>query len=129
MEPPAVPALVARPYPVDRYVTSIPNGATVAVEGMGLVATDVVMALTLGRGGTFTESGDRLRYVRSGDEPSLRLFSRSGFPYTAKAVATVDESDEYEAVVCTRQAVAAVQGVKERAAPGARSTSAPRFFP
>jgi len=110
MEPPAVPALVARPYPVDRYVTSIPNGATVAVEGMGLVATDVVMALTLGRGGTFTESGDRLRYVRSGDEPSLRLFSRSGFPYTAKAVATVDESDEYEAVVCTRQAVAAVQG-------------------
>ena len=48
--------------------------------------------------------------MRSGNEPALRLFSRSGFPYCAKAVATVDESDEYEAVVCTRQAIAAIQG-------------------
>ena len=79
----------------------IPRSDTVAVEGMGLVAVDVVMALTLGRGGSFVENGDRLRYVRSGDEPALRLFSRSGFPYCAKAVATVDESDEYRAVVCT----------------------------
>jgi len=108
--PPAVAALVSRPYPVDRYVAGIPNDTTVAVEGMGLVATDVIMALTLGRGGTFTENGAGLRYVRSGNEPSLRLFSRSGIPYCAKAVATVDESDEYAAVVCTRQAVAAVQG-------------------
>jgi uncharacterized NAD(P)/FAD-binding protein YdhS len=110
VEPAADPALVARPYPVDRYVNTIPIDSSVAVEGMGLVATDVVMALTVGRGGSFTENGDRLRYVRSGREPALRLFSRSGFPYTAKAVATVDESDAYEAVVCTRQAVGAAQG-------------------
>ena len=70
VEPPADPAVVARPYPVDVTSQRIPRGATVAVEGMGLVATDVVMALTLGRGGSFTENGDRLRYVRSGDEPS-----------------------------------------------------------
>jgi hypothetical protein len=108
--PPYDPAIVARPYPVGRYVDKIGRGATVAVEGMGLVATDVVMALTLGKGGSFTENGDRLRYVRSGEEPSLRLFSRSGFPYTAKAVATVDESDEYEAAICTRQAIADIQG-------------------
>ena len=108
--PPAHPALVARPYPVDRYVATIPRGATVAVEGMGLVATDVVMALTLGRGGSFTENGERLRYVKSGDEPTLRLFSRSGFPYCAKAVATVDESDEYEALICTKQTIGAIQG-------------------
>ena len=110
IEPPANPSLVARPYPVGRYVPMIPRSDTVAVEGMGLVAVDVVMALTLGRGGSFVENGDRLRYVRSGDEPALRLFSRSGFPYCAKAVATVDESDEYRAVVCTRQAIGAIQG-------------------
>jgi len=110
IEPPANQSLVARPYPVGRYVTTIPRSDTVAVEGMGLVAVDVVMALTLGRGGSFVENGDRLRYVKSGDEPALRLFSRSGFPYCAKAVATVDESDEYRAVVCTRQAIGAIQG-------------------
>jgi len=110
IEPPANASLVARPYPVGRYVETIASGDTVAIEGMGLVAVDVVMALTLGRGGCFSENGDRLRYVRSGREPGLRLFSRSGFPYCAKAVATVDESDEYQAVVCTRQAIGAMQG-------------------
>lgn len=110
LEPPPNQWLLARPYPVDRYVATIPRGDKVAIEGMGLVATDVLMALTLGRGGSFVENGDRLRYVRSGDEPALRLFSRSGFPYCAKAVATVDESEEYRAVVCTRQAVGAIQG-------------------
>ena len=97
VEPPSDPALISRPYPVERYIDAIAHGDTVGVEGMGLVATDVVMALTVGRGGSFTEHGDRLRYVRSGSEPALRSFSRSGFPYTAKAVATVDESDEYQA--------------------------------
>ena len=110
VEPDANAALIPRPYPVDRYTETIPRGATVGVEGMGLVATDVVIALTVGRGGSFTESGDRLRYLSSGDEPRLRLFSRSGFPYCSKAVATVDESDEFEAVVCTKEAIGAVQG-------------------
>lgn len=110
LEPPADPALIARPYPVTRYIDRIAPGAHVAVEGMGLVATDVVMALTVGRGGAFEENGDRLRYVRSGNEPAVHLFSRSGFPYCAKAVATVDESDVFEAVVCTEAAVAAIQG-------------------
>ena len=39
------------------------------------------MALTVGRGGSFVDKGgDRLRYVASGQEPTVRLFSRSGFP-------------------------------------------------
>jgi uncharacterized NAD(P)/FAD-binding protein YdhS len=107
---PCDPAVVARPYPVGRYLDRIRSESTVAIEGMGLVATDVVMALTLGKGGSFSEKGDRLRYLKSGEEPALRLFSRSGFPYTAKAVATVDESDAYEAAICTRQAIADIQG-------------------
>ena len=40
----------------------------------------------------------------------MRLFSRSGFPYCAKAVATVDESDAFEAVLCTEKAIGEIQG-------------------
>ncbi len=108
--PGANPAHFPRPYPVGRYAAAIPSGSSVAVEGLGLVATDVLMALTVGRGGSFIDSGDRLRYVASGSEPTVRLFSRSGYPYCAKAVATVDESDEFEAVVCTSEALGAIQG-------------------
>ena len=109
-QPDANPAHFPRPYPVGRYAGTIPAGSAVAVEGLGLIALDVLMALTVGRGGTFVDKGDRLRYVASGQEPTVRLFSRSGFPYCAKAVATVDESDAFEAVLCTEEAMAAIQG-------------------
>ena len=42
-----------RPYPVTSNVEQIPSGTKVAVSGMGLVAVDVVTALTVGRGGEF----------------------------------------------------------------------------
>ena len=48
------------PYPVGAYVDEIPTDSTVAVSGMGLVAVDVVTALTVGRGGQFVENGDGL---------------------------------------------------------------------
>ena len=108
-----------RPYPVGRYAKTIPPGATVAVEGMGLVATDVVMALTVGRGGSFAENGDRLRYVASG-QTSRRSGSspEAASPTAAKAVATVDESDAFEAVVCTKEAIGRDPGrTPDRAAP------------
>ena len=110
VQPATKQGLLARPYPVSRYAETIPPDAKVAIAGMGLAAIDVVTALTVGRGGSYVERGDRLRYTRSGEEPTIRLFSRSGVPYAAKAVATVDESDEYEAVVCTKQAIRAIQG-------------------
>jgi hypothetical protein len=92
---------VMEPYPIQRYVETLPAAATVGVAGMGLVAIDVVIALTLGRGGSFVPSGDRLTYVPSGHEPSLRMFSRSGLPYCAKAVSSVDQTGQYEAAICT----------------------------
>jgi uncharacterized NAD(P)/FAD-binding protein YdhS len=54
--------------------------APVAVAGMGLVGFDVLTALTVGRGGTFEDVGDRKRYVPSGREPTIYLYSRSGCP-------------------------------------------------
>ena len=110
VQPPTNQALVARPYPVSRFANTIPRDAKVAIEGMGLAAVDVLTALTVGRGGSYVERGEQFHYMRSGEEPAIRLFSRSGVPYAAKAIATVDESDEYEAVVCSRQAIGAIQG-------------------
>ena len=77
---------------------------------MGLVALDVLTALTVGKGRLVRREGRPAPLRRVRHEPTLRLFSRSGSPYCAKAVATVDESDVFEAVVCTKEAVGAIQG-------------------
>ena len=96
------------PYPVGSYVDMIPARARVAVSGMGLVAVDVVTALTTGRGGKFFESGAGLRYRPSGREPVLQLFCRSGLPFTAKSVTGKDRSDVYTPLICTTEALEAL---------------------
>src|SRR6202035_3544005 len=52
-----------RAYPIECLDQSVPAGSSVAVAGVGLVAFDVLAALTIGRGGTFQvrcERADRL---------------------------------------------------------------------
>ena len=90
-----------RPYPVEYFDEPIPPGAPVAVAGMGLVGFDVLTALTVGRGGTYEHMGRRKRYVPSGREPVIHLYSRSGVPYCAKSAHGVDPYGEYQPVVCT----------------------------
>jgi uncharacterized NAD(P)/FAD-binding protein YdhS len=97
-----------RPYPVDYFDEPLPAGAPIAVAGMGLVAFDVLTALTVGRGGTFEDVGARKRYVPSGREPTIYLYSRSGVPYCAKSAHGVDPYGEYEPVVCTPEEFAAL---------------------
>jgi hypothetical protein len=99
-----------RPYPVTSYVERIPAGTRVAVSGMGLVAVDVVTALTVGRGGSFVPGGSGLRYRPSGREPALRLYNRSGLPFTAKPVTGSERVTVYEPLICTPEAVDAVTG-------------------
>ena len=77
---------------------------------MGLVAIDVVTALTIGRGGQFVESGSGLRYLPSGREPRLQLFCRSGLPFTAKSVTGKDRTDVYKPLICTDAALDALSG-------------------
>ena len=98
------------PYPVTPYVETIPAGAKVAVSGMGLVAVDVVTALTIGRGGEFVEDGGGLSYRPSGREPAVRLYCRSGLPFTAKSVTGVDRSTVYKPLICTPEALDALSG-------------------
>ena len=101
---------VLNPYPVVSYVDTVPASATVAVSGMGLVAIDVVTALTVGRGGQFVENGGQLVYRRSGREPRIQLFCRSGLPFTAKSVTGKDRSDVYKPLICTDQALDGLSG-------------------
>ena len=97
-------------YPVSQYVDTVPVGARVAVSGMGLVAVDVVTALTVGRGGEFVEDGNRLSYRASGREPLVQLYCRSGLPFTAKSVTGADRSDVYKPLICTPEALDALSG-------------------
>jgi hypothetical protein len=77
---------------------------------MGLVALDVVIALTVGRGGRFVEEGRALRYLPSGREPVMHMYSRSGLPFTAKSVTGTDKTDVYKPVICTPQALDDLSG-------------------
>ena len=98
------------PYPVGSYGNTLPAGSTVAVSGMGLVAVDIVTALTIGRGGEFVDTSEGLRYRASGREPQIQLFCRSGLPFTAKSVTGKDRSDVYKPVICTTRALDALSG-------------------
>jgi len=104
------PRRVLDPYPVGPYVDSIPIDSTVGVSGMGLVAIDVVTALTIGRGGRFVENGRALRYQPSGREPRVQLFCRSGLPFMAKSVTGKDRTDVYRPVICTDERLDALSG-------------------
>ncbi|MGA3220123.1 MAG: homoserine O-succinyltransferase [Acidimicrobiales bacterium] len=102
--------LATSPYPIEAYLGSTGPDDKVAIEGMGLVALDVITALTIGLGGRYTDGEDgQLVYHPSGREPSIYLFSRSGLPYCAKSFATADPVGDYEPGICTTEAVAALK--------------------
>ena len=97
-----------RPYPVQYFAKTVAPGDGIAVSGMGLVAFDIIAALTTGRGGTFSGDGAELRYHRSGREPTLELYSRSGIPPSAKSATGIDATGDYMPVVCTADALSAI---------------------
>ena len=90
--------VVDDPYPVQGKLAAIGPGMTVAIEGMGLTSFDVIAELTIGRGGRFVTdaSGDK-QYVRSGREPRIVVYSRSGIPLSARAVNQKGVSNQYRA--------------------------------
>ncbi len=99
-----------RPYPVRYLDETVRPGEVVAVSGMGLVAFDVIAALTTGRGGSFASASrpGRLTYTPSGREPVIYLYSRSGAPYAAKAVHGTDPTGSYRPVIFTEETLSRV---------------------
>jgi uncharacterized NAD(P)/FAD-binding protein YdhS len=105
---PATAGTVLSAYPVSGLERVEPD-SSVVVQGMGLVAIDVLTALTVGRGGRFVAAGDALAYEPSGLEPRIALFSRTGFPYCAKPLDGGDITAEYRPRICTPEAVRALR--------------------
>ncbi len=101
-------AFVRQVYPLDQ-LGAISNDASVAIQGLGLTAHDVVSELTVGRGGRFIGQADALRYQRSGREPTLILYSRNCLPAAARGVNQKGLSGRHQARFFTREAVAALR--------------------
>jgi len=98
--------VVSDPYPVDQTLAFVQPDMTVAVEGMGLSAFDVLGELTAGRGGYFEERPNgTLRYVRSGEEPTIFAYARSGLPLSARAANQKGVSGQYQGKFLTRERI------------------------
>lgn len=71
-------------YPQPLSLQGISSTDRVGIEGLGLSAMDAVAGLTVGRGGRFEQCVDGLRYIPSGEEPQMFMYSRSGLPYRTR---------------------------------------------
>jgi hypothetical protein len=98
-----------QPYPISQFAALPAPGEQIAVAGMGLVAYDLIAALTTGRDGAFRDLGDRKKYLASGREPVIVLYSRSGVPHCAKSASGIDPTGDYRPVVCTPEVFAAIR--------------------
>ncbi|MCE3606780.1 FAD/NAD(P)-binding protein [Massilia sp. P8910] len=106
-------AFIRHVYPLDKLV-AIASDARVAIEGLGLTAHDVLAQLTVGRGGRFEPAGSGLRYLRSGREPALLLFSRKCLPAAARGVNQKGLNGRHQARFFTREAVRALRQQAQR---------------
>ncbi len=71
-------------YPQPFSLQQVLSTDAVGIEGLGLSAMDAVAGLTVGRGGQFKPGRHELRYLPSGQEPRLFMYSRSGLPYRTR---------------------------------------------
>ncbi|MES2151131.1 MAG: FAD/NAD(P)-binding protein [Pseudomonadota bacterium] len=111
-------AYIRHVYPLDK-LGSIAADAKVGIQGIGLTAHDVVAELTVGRGGRFEGEGGHTRYLRSGQEPQLLLFSRNCIPAAARGINQKGLSGRHQPRFFTREAVCALraQALQVRGAP------------
>jgi uncharacterized NAD(P)/FAD-binding protein YdhS len=107
--------LLAEPWRLPEELARIEPGQTVGIGGFGLTAMDMMAALTVGRGGRFTGS----RYVPSGDEPIMLLYSRSGLPHLARPKLN-RPGGHYEPVVFSTRTVDTLRGPERLAAHSAQ---------
>ncbi|MFF2192657.1 lyase family protein [Streptomyces sp. NPDC058157] len=70
--------------PAESDLSAVAAGEPVLLRGLGLNFFDHMTLFTRGRGGAFTQEGDRLVYHPSGREPRLYAGSRRGVPYQAR---------------------------------------------
>ncbi|SMG02238.1 FAD/NAD(P)-binding protein [Burkholderia singularis] len=87
-------------------LADVSAGERIAIAGLGLTSADLISALTLGRGGRFVRCADNgLRYVRSGREPRMLVYSRSGLPFFSRPDTTLTR-ERHKPVFLTAERVA-----------------------
>ncbi|MFJ4142676.1 FAD/NAD(P)-binding protein [Pseudomonas sp. NPDC089734] len=86
-------------------------GERVAIEGLGLTAMDTVAALTQGRGGRYVPADGVAgwRYMPSGREPKIYLFSRSGLAFHARPQGEPGTEPILPRLFFTAEAIAALR--------------------
>lgn len=72
----------------------------IGIMGLGLTAFDIIASLTLGREGYFEKINGTLKYFKSGKEPKIFLFSRSGLPYLSRP--KFNTSNTYQPFIFTK---------------------------
>jgi methylaspartate mutase epsilon subunit len=90
----------------DMPLDEISAAETIGIRGLGLSFYDVMLTLTVGRGGRFVSEGDRVTYLPSGREPHIVAGSRSGLPIPARGRNQKGPSDYHRPLFLTRQAIA-----------------------
>ncbi|MEU8437041.1 FAD/NAD(P)-binding protein [Streptomyces sp. NPDC029216] len=89
---------------------AVPPGTAVGVRGLGLSFYDVMLSLTVGRGGVFEpDGGGGLRYLPSGREPRITAGSRSGLPIPARGRNEKAADHAHRPLFLTPQALAAAR--------------------
>lgn len=96
--------MISEPYPLPEQTAPVAPGESIAINGFGLSAMDLMSCLTVGRGGRFAGNPDRLSYVPSGSEPTLLFYSRSGVPCRARPLIT-EFGPKYEPLVFTEAGI------------------------
>lgn len=96
----------------DRYddlncegMVSAKENEEVLIEGFGLVAMDIISALTVGKGGEHECVEHQEYYKASGREPVLLIQSRCGVPFRARP-ACLTRFPRHQAVILTKSRVA-----------------------
>jgi len=105
---PGQAGLITEPYPLPGRLACVRAGQQVAVAGFGLSAMDVMSSLTVGRGGRFVRQAGELRYLPSGREPALLMYSRSGVPCRARPE-VVEFGPKYQPLAFTPAAIDALR--------------------
>jgi FAD-NAD(P)-binding len=98
--------IIARPFPLRTQLANVGEGQVIAVRGLGLTALDVLAELTIGRGGRFESHTAGLRYVPSGREPSIYLYSRSSCPIRARPEGSFGGSSPFVPTILTAKRAA-----------------------
>jgi uncharacterized NAD(P)/FAD-binding protein YdhS len=109
-QPPSGDHLIAEPYPMPEQWAGVNAGQRVAIAGFGLSAMDAMSCLTVGRGGRFQSTADRLSYLPSGREPRILLYSRAGLPCRARPK-VLEYGPAHRPLVFTKDHIDAIRAI------------------